>query len=623
MKCRADVVVLWSFAALVVAACVAPIAHAAVPRRTTGQGQSSDPWPPETCVLRMTVTVGDGQDAKPAGAGVPVTLESEDGHQSVFARTDREGMIEVDIKRGKWRAVKMAIEGSPLYGEMSFVIPPDAIRQDERFALRQTALVQIEGVLLNEADETPLAGISISVARSAGRHFTTAATTDKDGRFVVRGLWQHKPCWLAVRDEDIEGQPDRELSPEEVKQGKLTWKVRLLPPGRIVTLRLFLLENGKPVPLTKDALGGEKEPEPSIRLICGGPWTGKGGELSENLTLQIGGVNEDGICVLKRMTPGQWVISRVDARYTVRRGDKTPRESTTFYPVEKAITFVVPDGENAETTVDVVLSPEPLRFALRGTVLDASGARALEGASVAIQGGDQGTQELKTGPDGRFEVRVVPWVYSIRADKDGYETQNRTAFVTRDASIEFRLEQLFTLSGHLALPDGSVPSVAWAGLTSTRGDGTEFEDSDETGSFKFQCVRQGRYVVCAMTSDHPMAYRDIEIAADKADLDIRFEKGTTISGRVTFDQGVERPREVMLAYTDAKTGRLDGWDEIGPDGAYSLAVAAEEHSVYLVLSDKAYHVGKHTAHADGVTHDFTISKATLEKPLDRDVIKFR
>ena len=238
--------------------------------------------------------------------------------------------------------------------------------------------------------------------------------------------------------------------------------------------------------MTKDSLGGEKEPEPYLRLVCGRPRITEGGELLADPELRIAEVDKNGTCALRRMTPGQYIISRVDARYTVRRGDKTPRESATFYPLEKAVTFAVPDGEDLETTVELVLSREPLRYTLRGRVLDASGAHAVEGASVTIQGGDQRPQELKTGLDGRFEAKVGPWVYSIRVSKDGYAMQSTTQLVLDDTVLDLRLGRLLTLRGGVALPDNSTSSVAWAHIAGRGGDDTDIADTDRAGAFEFR-----------------------------------------------------------------------------------------------------------------------------------------
>lgn len=145
--------------------------------------------------------------------------------------------------------------------------------------------------------------------------------------------------------------------------------------------------------------------------------TGEDGEAVEGATVMVGGDE------LTTDANGSVSVELTEGNYTAEvsaDGYQSASESFTL---------------DADSTVEVALTPEPTEYNYDVEVVDADG-NAVADATVTVDGGD-----YTTNADGMASVTLTEGDYTFEASADGYQSASQTVTVSDNGSVTLTLEE--------------------------------------------------------------------------------------------------------------------------------------------------------------------------------------
>lgn len=197
-------------------------------------------------------------------------------------------------------------------------------------------------------------------------------------------------------------------------------------------------------------------------------------------------------------------------------------------------------GAGPDTEVEVALPPE---LVLAGRILGPEGL-GLEGARIHLLGpGSSGAAEVRTGADGRFEVReLTEDTYELRVEHPGCLTVRRELRLPRNEPLELSLAPAAALAvkvlGARGEPVEATVSLSWVG--EGRGETVREEDTDARGDVHFGGLVPGSYLAKARAPGY-LPSEPVPVEAwdeESAPLSLVLREGLTLSGRVRDARGV-------------------------------------------------------------------------------------
>ncbi len=221
---------------------------------------------------------------------------------------------------------------------------------------------------------------------------------------------------------------------------------------------------------------------------------------------------------------------------------------------------------------------------IRGEVVDASG-RPIGGAHVWVQlQVTMGSTSMSrpggratTAEDGRFVIEeAAPGELELHVQAEGYRNAKLGSLVIepeRDLEgVRVEMEPGATVAGRvtdaLGRPvEDAMVMVSEAGSFFSFG---SMSTTDGEGRYRLTGVPPGRQSVTARHDDYQTTTRELEVELGDNQLDLLFEGGATISGRVVSDSG----EPVVGAAVELVSHSVTGWDRQGSlsdtSGAYSI-----------------------------------------------------
>ena len=246
---------------------------------------------------------------------------------------------------------------------------------------------------------------------------------------------------------------------------------------------------------------------------------------------------------------------------------------------------------------------------LSGRVVEKSGA-PVEGANVSVYSpgtGGEGIQASTTA-DGSFVLEGLGESrYTVQVRKSGFVVQReRDVALPQSSPLVITLDRGGTLTGRVI---GLPPAELGAVRVNVQGEGSfSSANVDAGGAFTLRGVPDGKVTVIAnmMGSDRRSKPKSVEMVNGVAPpVEINFEEGFTVRGRVTFNGSPASSGFVNFRQRDGQNGmgRVTG-------GAYEVSgLSAGDYDVALNSPEGGYR-GKYTVTGSG-TFDIDIRGATL------------
>ncbi len=257
---------------------------------------------------------------------------------------------------------------------------------------------------------------------------------------------------------------------------------------------------------------------------------------------------------------------------------------------------------------------------LRGHVVDSTG-RPVAGALVWLQiltvrGNTSSSMQsgrTTTAEDGRFTIEEVsPGEIELHVRADGYrsaELKSLTVEPERDLEdLRIVLEPGATISGRVTDALGRpVPgAMVLVSEQGTRFGGLQsLDDTDAEGRYRLEGVSPGRRTVFARHDDHPPVSREIDAELGDNLLDLAFEGGATVSGRVLGPAGEPVAGAEINLGTTSMLVRFGGDSQPGlsdTSGAFSIGGVAA--GTYTLQAQKE-------GYATGVVEDLEVGAGDL------------
>ena len=208
---------------------------------------------------------------------------------------------------------------------------------------------------------------------------------------------------------------------------------------------------------------------------------------------------------------------------------------------------------------------------LEGRVVDAASGRPISAAVVRLDGA--GGAQATGDAEGRYRFEgLAPDEYQLSVTADGYVHWHRSLLVTGRTQANAPLQRGATVRGRVVLADGSpVPGAAITSSAWTLDD-DRLKDvrTGVDGAFVLSPVEPGRVEVAAHHPAHGLARpASVEIAVGGvAEVVLRFEQGSSVSGRVLLDNGQPAAGALVSIASEESGG---AWTAAaGPDGRYDL-----------------------------------------------------
>lgn len=227
-------------------------------------------------------------------------------------------------------------------------------------------------------------------------------------------------------------------------------------------------------------------------------------------------------------------------------------------PGHGAVQRTVTVDAGPETQVEVALPPE---YVLAGRVLGPEGL-ALEGAHVVLTGpGRGGAPDVRTGPDGRFEVHeLMDDTYDLRVERAGYLPVAREVQMPQPRPMELSLSPAAAVNVKVLGARGEPveeASVSLALVGEGRGETVREEGTDARGDVHFGGLVPGSYIAQARAPGY-LASGPVAVEAwdeDSAPVTLVLRQGLTLTGRVRDERG--------MPVSEAEVGILEEGTSVG------------------------------------------------------------
>jgi hypothetical protein len=234
-------------------------------------------------------------------------------------------------------------------------------------------------------------------------------------------------------------------------------------------------------------------------------------------------------------------------------------------PGHGAVQRTVTVDAGPATQLEVTLQPESV---LAGRILGPEGL-GMEGARIDLTGpGRGGAPEVRTGADGRFEVRELTGDrYDLRVERPGYLPVMREVRLPRTEPLELTLWPAAAVAVKVYGARGAPVEEASVSLTLVgegRGEMVREEGTDARGGVHFGGLVPGSYKVQARAPGH-LTSEPVPVEAwgeDAVPVRLTLREGLTLSGRVRDARGapvgeaevgvLEEGTSVSSARTDAQ-----------------------------------------------------------------------
>ena len=248
---------------------------------------------------------------------------------------------------------------------------------------------------------------------------------------------------------------------------------------------------------------------------------------------------------------------------------------------------------------------------LRGRVVDRGGA-AVDGASISAFPSTGGPNEQTvTGGDGAFVIEGLSESrYNVQVRKNGFtSTSQRDVALPQTSPLVVTLDRGGTVTGRVT---GLAPNeLASVYVNANAENGFTSAQTDASGSFTLRGVPDGRVTVVAnlMGTDRRSKQKSILVENGTAPpLEINFDEGYTVRGRVTFN-GVPVTMGSINFYQTPPRPDSNGYGRVS-GGTYEInGLSAGEYNVMMSAPEGGYR-GKYTVAGSG-TFDIDVRGATL------------
>ncbi|MFC1928322.1 carboxypeptidase regulatory-like domain-containing protein, partial [Chloroflexota bacterium] len=261
-------------------------------------------------------------------------------------------------------------------------------------------------------------------------------------------------------------------------------------------------------------------------------------------------------------------------------------------------------------------------YTVSGVVRDASTTNPISGADVWLYNPstDMGYGGPRTGPDGAYSLTVAPGNYKLGSSAEGYAQYDED--ITVSANITNRdvyLSEGFTVSGVVRDASTTNPisdAHVWLHNVSTDiGYGCPRTGPD--GAYSITVVA-GNYRLGSSAEGYAQYNGDITISANITNRDISLSQGFTVSG-VVKDASTTNPISGAKVWLyDPSTDMGYGGPPTGPDGAYSITVAAGDYSLGARADGYAQYAEDITVSANISNREILLSEGFTVSGVVRD-----
>ncbi len=210
------------------------------------------------------------------------------------------------------------------------------------------------------------------------------------------------------------------------------------------------------------------------------------------------------------------------------------------------------------TEVEVAL---PLEAVLAGRVLGPEGL-GLEGARIELMGpGRGGAAEVRTGADGRFEVRELTGdTYDLRVERSGYLPVAREVRLPQSEPLQLSLSPAAAVAVKVYGARGAPVEEASVSLSLVgegRGETVREEGTDARGGVHFGGLVPGSYIAKVRAPGY-LTSEPVPVEAwdeEAVPVTLVLREGLTLSGRVRDERG--------LPIGEAEVGVLEEGTSVG------------------------------------------------------------
>jgi protocatechuate 3,4-dioxygenase beta subunit len=409
----------------------------------------------------------------------------------------------------------------------------------------------------------PVAGASVELIeeRRTGRggrslSVQSLGSTDMEGRFRVSG----PPPGSIILGIRAEGYAPHRIEGLQIPEDRDLEDVRIaLARGSILDVRVLAAEGDPVANISVHVSSAEEAGEEGERLASMSP--GSSSRCRTDLA---------GRCRLTVGKPGTYTV-----------------EASRSGSAVSALVKAVPGG-----------TPVELRFPsgseISGRVIGEDGA-GIAGAGVSLQE-ETGRFSLGIGAglDGTFVFPLIPdGNYRLTADWEDLVTEPRVLSVAGRSlrGLELRLNQKKEEKGRESLTGrllGLTPEElrgTTLGIVSLSG-GFYAAEPDREGMYRFERLEPGEWTVQAGTSDGRQAQGSVQIlpGAGETTLDLEFQKGFTLAGRVLLD-GKPLPGGDVQAWG---MERSVAYTRTAHDGSFKLAGLTAGMATLVVMGSQGF-----------------------------------
>ncbi|MEM1202334.1 MAG: carboxypeptidase regulatory-like domain-containing protein [Acidobacteriota bacterium] len=422
-----------------------------------------------------------------------------------------------------------------------------------------------------DEDDRPVVGAEVALTSATVQdavsqlwgqdtHRGRVAVTDGEGRFVVPDL--------AVGDFDLRARA-RGFAPATVpgievrdEPGPADLGTLVLMPGAEIRGRVVDAADRPLAEVRVDHQGLDR-----------GPWPIEGRRDDPPGAVS----NREGRFTIPDLAPGQRVMLQLE-----KEGYVTARLSAA--PAAE---------EPQEVVVEAAVS-------LAGRAIDEAG-EPLQGVVVMASDARPGKNRMEYGfsdAEGAFEIdTLAPGIYQVQADRRGYRnsTLSDVEVTAEGAFLEVTLRRGATLVGWTLDPSGAPLPDARISVEAPAEQEQYGGESDAEGRFTVRGLPSGKLVVRGFHPRFVRASEELVLDGDRGSVELRFEAGAEIRGRVVDESGrpVEGARWSTLptGIDDSMSGygygvtAADGMFVHGPAavGGFTLEVKHEGFAVHRTL----------------------------------------